>query len=758
MTLIQLTIQREVVHDTVYKIGQLGMMQFQDLNKNVNAFQRDFAQEVRRCDDMERKIRFLQDELTKAFIVATDASHDPETLSSLERKLEEKEAEVRELNNQFEALVTEKNRCREHLEVLSRDLGWATDGQGGLNLLCGVIPREKVGTFERLLFRITRGNCVVRTDDIDEPFYNLVNNESVKKSVFAILYSAPRLGEKLKKLCDVNGATVYPYAENKDQLVQRRFALRQQSESLNQTLQQTATRRHQVLSSVANVLPEWKRAVVIEKAVFSTMNLIQFTSIAAVARGWVPLSEFENIKAALRDAEESSGAQVSTIVEELETKETRPTYFKTNKITSTFQGIVDSYGIARYKEVNPGVFTIITFPYLFGVMYGDLGHGLILTLFAAFLIFMEKSWEGKPLNEIFAMIFGGRYLLFIMGIFATYLGLLYNDMFGFSTEIFASGYKWPSLVDGPRGVVHPSVPNGKPSVKPINTVAFGVDSAWAETENKLEFYNSIKMKCAVIIGIVQMTIGVILSLLNHLHFNDWLHVYFRFIPEIVFLSCTFGYMAILIILKWCTTWTNTHDAPSLLETMTNFFLQPGTVSVPLYSGQAGIQVFLLLIAFTMVPILLCVIPYMEKKHHEEKLKHKVHHHGEEEEEDEHFDFSEIVIHQVIHTIEYVLGCVSNTASYLRLWALSLAHAQLSDVLWNFAFMMTVGLDQGTGVFVFIGFAVWMSATLGILLGMESLSAFLHSLRLHWVEFQNKFYYGDGIAFTPFSITEIVSAA
>ena len=142
---------------------------------------------------------------------------------------------------------------------------------------------------------------------------------------------------------------------------------------------------------------------------------------------------------------------------------------------------------------------------------------------------------------------------------------------------------------------------------------------------------------------------------------------------------------------------------------------------------------MLAVAGISVPVLLLAKPYALSREHASHDHHGDEEHGDGEEE---HGMGEIIIHQAIETIEFVLGMVSNTASYLRLWALSLAHSELATVFWEKAMLSTLEVNFFA---TFIGFGIFAGVTFGVLLMMDVLECFLHALRLHWVEFQNKFF-------------------
>ena len=114
--------------------------------------------------------------------------------------------------------------------------------------------------------------------------------------------------------------------------------------------------------------------------------------------------------------------------------------------------------------------------------------------------------------------------------------------------------------------------------------------------------------------------------------------------------------------------------------------------------------------------------------------------------------SNFIVESAIETIEFVLGTVSNTASYLRLWALSLAHSQLALVFFSKLVVLIGNYSEYwilNGFLLIIAFPIFAGVTTLVLLFMDLMECFLHTLRLHWVEFQNKFYKADGYQFKPF---------
>lgn len=103
-----------------------------------------------------------------------------------------------------------------------------------------------------------------------------------------------------------------------------------------------------------------------------------------------------------------------------------------------FHEIVVTYGTPTYKEVNPTTFNIVTFPFLFGVMFGDIGHGLLLFLFGIYICLKHDDiMKNQPSLRLLQK---ARYLILLMGFFAFYCGFIYNDMMSMPLDLFGTCY------------------------------------------------------------------------------------------------------------------------------------------------------------------------------------------------------------------------------------------------------------------------------------------------------------------------------
>ncbi|TRY71734.1 hypothetical protein TCAL_03410, partial [Tigriopus californicus] len=896
MSRCQLILQSEAAYNCIAELGELGLVQFVDLNPEVSSFQRKFVSEVKRCEEMERKMRYIQKEAMRDELPIHEPDENPPApapreMTELETSLSHLEKDLSDVTTNYVALKKNQQDLLEMKNLLSKADAFLSesslqiaDSAGDeetrntddaqlidvrtdegfssmkFNITAGVIERSKMNSFERILWRVSKGNVFVRFSDIED---ESAHGALLDKSVFMIFYQGEALKARVKKICEGYHAVVYPCPEKASERREMKYGVNTRLEDMKTVLNETEIHRRRLLETGARNLRLWFTKIRKIKAIYHCLNLFSFdvTQKALVAECWMPEHDIQVIQEALQRGADASGSTIPPILNSVAyVDEMPPTFNRLNKYTSGFQSLVDAYGVNSYREVNPAVYTIATFPFLFAVMFGDVGHGLIVLLAGIWMVMQENKLEKTAeKSEIFGIFFGGRYIILLMGLFSIYTGFIYNDIFSKSMNIFGSHWNYNETFQFPLKMEDSLMLDpGNRGQYQFTPYVFGVDPAWQSATNKITFLNGYKMKISLIFGLIHMVFGITLSLWNKVIKRSYADIFLEFIPQLYFIVAIFCYLIFMIMFKWVSYYADNatqdtnvwseHCAPNLLITFINMMLfkaadpDPKLVAICqgketyMYGGQYYIQVFLVISGVLMVPIMLfgkpihtimgkrlidfrdllfvadwfqftCWLCHMlfgkpihtimgkrlidfrdllfvvelaqsltylffplplgrraRRRNYEPMADNLLDaeegpardgdtdasveirngqpggrsapvssgHGGGED------SFSEIMIYQGIHTIEYVLGSVSHTASYLRLWALSLAHSQLSEVLWSM--VMNIPLSTSNPFvavpMLYVIFSFWAVCSVGILVVMEGLSAFLHTLRLHWVEFQS----------------------
>ncbi|MBA0703283.1 hypothetical protein Goari_022957 [Gossypium aridum] len=287
---------------------------------------------------MSRKLRFFKDQISKAGLLSSvHPVVEPDLeLEELEIQLAEHEHELIEMNSNSEKLRVTYNELLEFKLVLQKACGfllpssnhavaeerelseniYSNDNyvetaslleqetrsadQSGLRFISGIICKSKALRFERMLFRATRGNMLFNQAPAGEEIMDPLSAEMVSSHL----------------------------------------------SELETTLDAGIRHRNKALTSIGYHLTQWTSMVRREKAVYDTLNMLNFdvTKKCLVGEGWCPIFAKAQIQEALQRATFDSSSQVGIIFHVMDAVESPPTYFRTNHFTNAYQEIVDAYG------------------------------------------------------------------------------------------------------------------------------------------------------------------------------------------------------------------------------------------------------------------------------------------------------------------------------------------------------------------------------------------------------------------------------
>jgi len=449
--------------------------------------------------------------------------------------------------------------------------------------------------------------------------------------------------------------------------IDKDFAMLSTKESDKTTFESIKTKRHEFKIELETIFTEYYGQVlnIYEQFDYISKFVKSFEStggndLIAVIMGWVPKKFAKNLA---KNITELTNGKCSIKIEKPEKGDLPPTSLKRGDLLKPFEAITAQYGIPNYFELDPTKLVAFIFPLLFGLMFGDVGQGLVIMIAGGIMIYKTHRTIPK--------------IIFWCGLGALLCGFLYGEFFGYS---FKELGWFPPLLS------HlPNIFTFLPAYNPTGA-------------SLIESNFILLIKFSLLIGTFLLLLGYFLKAINSYRSKKYEEILGSSLPTMLFIAF-FMYCFFIFGLSF------------------NEYLIPS----PLTLGLIPLVFILIPILFLLFGKVLLSLFKKFKELHEESKK-------------------SIFGESLLNVWETGLGFISNISSFLRIFALIMSHWALNMVFRTIADMSTPGFSI---VLIIVGNA--------LIIIIETVLVLTQGIRLTFYEWFGKFYQGNGIKFSPFSL-------
>ena len=535
------------------------------------------------------------------------------------------------------------------------------------------VPVEKLSTFEDLI-------------QSTENVFGVIVSGAEPKTALVILFYSPEAEAKVVKVA--NRVQAIPF-KLPPEFPQNPAAF----------LKGVEAETIKLRKKLGEMSPDLMRAKIKLETVIAALRVLEatrMTRLFAVITGYVPSEAYGKLMKRIEEI--THGAYSFYIERRAVAVEGEASIVEAPKLLRPFANLILMYSHPRPREIFPLLLTAITFPIIYGLMFPDLGHGLVLLLVAALIL------KGiLPLG-------------YDMGILLAYLGLS-ASVFGFlSGEFFGSH---PAVAGWLNEIWHGHPPYASP-VHPLVLAQFGyLDAEEAVHEVVQLVYFALYMSLSI--GAVLLSLASWFGVANSIILGAKFEL-----PVALARALAFTGLLLIFVLGG--------DISGAARVLAGVVALDKMLGIELTTQEA----ILANIARTVIGlglILALIAPFLHKEHREES-------------------FSAKLTDGFMELFDLMLMVIGNTASFTRIMGLMLAH---SGLMYGFTVMSLLACPSTACTLAGAVFAAIIYIMGNILtIGLEALVAFMHTLRLHFYEMFTKFFEGGGIPYKPVKIPENVA--